>query len=290
MRGLYGRGMNFMPSRQIEAQAPQRAKGRLSLAFRRDPAISRTRIERFYQEGCLKARAPRPIDGNCEAITINISGGIAGGDRLWTEIELGQGAELCVTSQAAERAYRALDGCAAEVSNRVKLGAGARLDYLPQETILFDGFALDRALEIELAEGSRFLGVESLVFGRQAMGERVRLGWLRDRISLRRGADLVLHDVNRLQGEIAGQLARNAVAAGNIAMASVIYAGPDTEALLPRMREAMAAQDCEAGASAFEGIIFGRVVARDAAGLRRCMVAILNTCRDGRVLPRSWQS
>ncbi len=278
-----------MPPRQFELPAAQRATGRLSLAFRRD-ATRRTRIERFYQEGCLKARLPRPVDGVCEAITINISGGIAGGDRLATEIALGPGAELCITTQAAERVYRALDGSAAEVRNQVMLGARARLDYLPQETILFDGFALNRGLDIELAEDSRFLGVESLIFGRQAMGEIVRFGRLRERISLRRGAELVLHDLSRLDGEIAQKLGGKALTAGNIAMASVIYAGPDVQEMLPLIREAMAAHECEAGASPFGGIIFGRILACNAATLRRCVVAVLKSCRDGRALPRSWQS
>jgi len=281
--------MNFMPPRNLELPVAQRAKGRLSLEFRRDAAMSRTRVQKFYQEGCLKARLPRPVDGICEAITMNISGGIAGGDSLDTEIALSSGAECCVTTQAAERVYRALNFLPAQVSTQVILGAGARLDYLPQETILFDGFALRRSLHIALAEDARFLGVESVVFGRQAMGETVRQGSLRDRISLVRDKKLVLHDVNRLEGEIAAQLARKAVASGNIAMASLIYAGPDADSLLPLIRGAMAEQACEAGASAFEGIIFGRILAPSAADLRRCVVAVLNSSRDGRALPRSWQ-
>jgi urease accessory protein len=280
--------MNFMPSRQLDSPVAQRAKGRLSLGFRRDAVTSRTRIERFYQESCLKARLPRPVDGVCEVITMNISGGIAGGDRLSTEIALGENAECCLTSQAAERVYRALDFVPAEVSNRVKLGAGARLDYLPQETILFDGFALKRGLEIELEEDSRFLGVESVVFGRQAMGEVMRFGSLRDRITLRRDGKLVLQDLNRLEGPIGALLGREAMAAGNIAMASVIYAGPDAEVFLPRMRVAMAG--CEAGASAFEGIVFGRILAPSSAELRRCVVAVLKACRGEQESPRSWQS
>ncbi len=278
-----------MPLRPIELPAAQRAKGRLALAFARDSAASCTRIARFYQEGCLKARLPRPVGGMCEVITVNISGGIAGGDCLSTEIELGDDAACCVTTQAAERVYRALD-FSAEVSCQVRLGAGARLDYLPQETILFDGFGLSRALDIEMAEDARFLGLESVVFGRQAMGEAVRRGRLRDRITLRRGTALVLYDVNRLEGEIAARLARKAMADGHIAMASLIYAGPGTKDFLPRIRAAMAVQDCEAGASAFGGIIFGRILAPNAAALRRCVAAVLNQCLDGQALPRSWQS
>jgi urease accessory protein len=177
----------------------------------------------------------------------------------------------------------------ARLTTRITLGAGAELDYLPQETILFNGFALERSLEIELAEDANFLGVESLIFGRQAMGEQIKLGRLNDRILLRRGKILVLQDITRLEGDIAAKLGRKAVAAGNIGMASMIYAGPDIARRLSAIRAALAEQPVEAGASAFEGIILIRMLARSAAELRAGVVAVLKTCRDNRPLPRSWQ-
>jgi urease accessory protein len=287
--------MNFMPVRQynlpIAPPLAQRAKGRLALAFRHDEAASRTRIEKFYQEGCLKARLPHPASAEiAEAITINISGGIASGDSLATDIEIGAGAAVSITSQAAERIYRALDFLPARLQTTITLGAGAMLDYLPQETILFDGFALDRSLVIELAQDADFLGVESIVFGRQAMGETVQFGALNDSISLRRNGTLVLQDMTRLHGDIAVQLSRKAVAAGNIAMASIIYAGPDLDARLQAIRACLGDTQCEAGASAFEGIVFTRILAPSAAALRAGVVAVLKICRDNRALPRSWQS
>lgn len=282
--------MNFMPVRQFELPAAQRAIGRLALSFRHDPVAACTRIETFYQEGCLKARLPRlAVSGAVEAITINISGGIAGGDSLATEISVGAGAAASVTSQAAERIYRALDFSPARLTTTLRVGLGASLEYLPQETILFDGFVLDRSLDIELAEDARFLGVESLVFGRQAMGEQIRLGRLDDRISLRRAGTLLLHDVTRLDGDIAAKLSRKAVAAGNIGMASIIYAGQDTAKRLPDIRAALAGLPCEAGASAFQDMILIRILALTAAALRTGVVAVLKTCRDNRPLPRSWQ-
>lgn len=282
--------MNFMPVRQFDVPAAQRAKGRLALAFRHDPVAACTRIKTFYQQGCLKARLPRlAAPGMVEAITINISGGIAGGDSLATEIDVGANAAVSVTSQAAERIYRALDFLPARLTTSITLGAGAELDYLPQETILFDGFALERSLEIELADDANFLGVESLIFGRQAMGEQINLGRLNDRILLRRAGTLQLHDVTRLEGDIAAQLGRKAVAAGNIGMASIIYAGPDIARRLSAIRAALAGQHIEAGASAFEGIILIRILAPTAAALRTGLVAVLKTCRDDRPLPRSWQ-
>ena len=85
------------------------------------------------------------------------------------------GARASIAAQAAERFYRALPGDApSRLRTRIAVEAGAAAEWLPQETILFDRCALDRRLELELAEDAWFLGVESLVFGRAAMGERGR--------------------------------------------------------------------------------------------------------------------
>jgi urease accessory protein len=274
--------MNFMPIRAIEA-APQRASGGLSLAFAHDGI--QTRVEKFYQEGCLKARLPRPQDEKIlEAVTMNIGGGIAGGDSLATEISLRPNAAAAISSQAAERVYRALDA-PSRIVTRIDAGPGAALAYLPQETILFNGFALVRSLEIDLAEDARFLGVESVIFGRQAMGETIQTGHLNDRITLRRASRLILQDMTRLDGDIATQLARKAVGSGAVAVASLIYAAPAAAQKLPAIRAALAGH--HAGASLFENIIFARLLAPSAISLRKCLIAALHAC--GAVLPKVWQ-
>jgi urease accessory protein len=274
--------MNFMPVRAAE-QSPQRAAGRLGLAFAQGGA--RTRVEKLYQQGCLKTRLPRPQNPDIlEAVTMNIGGGIAGGDSLTTDINLRPGARVSISSQAAERVYRALAE-PARITTRINLAGGAHLNHLPQETILFDSFALHRTLEINMAEDATYLGVESLIFGRQAMGETIQTGCLDDQITLRRGETLILQDMTRLHGNIAAQLARKAVGNGAMAAASLIYAAPDVTERLPALRTALTGN--HAGASAFEGIIFARILAPSAISLRKCVVAALHAC--GAVLPKVWQ-
>jgi urease accessory protein len=279
--------MNFMPAAQITSRA-QRAVGRLDLSFQ--ATNGQTRIAKFYQEGCLKARLPRPVDAAiCEAVTLNISGGVAGGDELQTVITLTAGAQASVASQAAERIYRALDA-PSRIGTAIALGAGARLDYLPQETILFDGFSLRRSLTIDLAGDAAFLGVESILFGRQAMREILRAGELHDRIVLRRGKQILLQDMTRLQGDIAGRLARTAIGNGAAAMASIILAAPDAPARLAGLRHVLAESGLTAGATVFNGIVFARILAQDGCGLRNCVIAAVTNLRDGRPMPRVWQS
>jgi len=279
--------MNFLAAVEPISRA-QRAVGGLDLSFRARGGV--TRIERFYQEGCLKARLPRAAEpGVCEAVTLNISGGVAGGDALTTTVSLGPGARAVVASQAAERIYRALDA-PSWMTTSIAVGPGARLDYLPQETILFDGFSLRRGLDIALAEDAEFLGVETILFGRRALGEILRGGDLRDRVTLRRGGKILLQDMNRLTGDIAAKLARTALGNGAGAMAAIICAGPDAAARLAGLRDVLSGAGITAGATCFEGVVFARLLAPDGARLRHCVIAALMFLRDGRPMPRVWQS
>jgi len=262
----------------------QRARGLLSLAFRR--RNDTTVLADLRQEGCLKARFPRPHDG-MQAITLNTSGGVAGGDVLRTAVHLHDGTTATVTSLAAERFYRALPSDdPAAVRTDIVLDSAAALDWLPQEAILFDASALDRRLNVDMAADASFLGVESLVFGRAAMGERVCTARIRDTIRVRRDGELILHDAIRLPYDVDDALARPAIAAGARAVATLLLVAPDAAARLDGLRAELAAY--EAGASAWNGFLLARVLAPDAAVLRRAVVAGLDCLRGGRILPRVW--
>jgi len=265
----------------------QRARGALRLSFKqRDGA---TVLDGLRQEGCLKVRFPRTERGAWPgAVTLNTAGGVAGGDALDSGIAAGPGTQATVASQAAERFYRALPGSApAAITTRLHVAPGAALEWLPQEAILFDRCALRRRLLVGLADDAWFLGVESLVFGRTAMGETVRDASLRDLIEVRRGGRLLLHDAVRLDGPVQAVLDRRASGGGARVMATIVHAAGDCEARLEPLRAALAGWD--AGASAWDGMLVARIVAADGACLRRAVVAGLNVLRDGRPLPRVWE-
>jgi urease accessory protein len=264
----------------------QRAVGELKIDLRRRGDT--TSLANLRQQGCLKARFPRPQNhGWAEIVTLNSSGGIAGGDRLETAVSLQPHTKATFASQAAERIYRALpDAAPARIGTTITLAAGAAGEYLPQETILFDNCALNRTLDISLASDSWFLSVESLVFGRTAMGEQVRNTRLRDRIRLRRDGRLILNDSIFLHGDAARHLARPAIAAGARACATLLHAAPDAAASLDALRAALAGAD--AGASAWDGILVARILAADGATLRKTVLAGLHALRACRKLPRVW--
>jgi|SRR6185437_14012054 len=124
------------------------------------------------------------------------------------------------------------------------------------------------------------------VFGRAAMGEVVREGALRDLIRIRRGGTLLLHDAVRLEGPIAERLARPAIANGATVVATLIRVGPDAEAALDPVRDALAG--VEAAASAWNGMLIVRVLGHDAAAVRRSVTAALGVLCGSRPLPRVW--
>ena len=261
----------------------QRANGDLVVALRlRD---GRTVLDDLRQEGCLKARFPRPVDWT-EIVTLNSSGGIAGGDRMCSTITVQEGAQATFAAQAAERFYRALpDDAPAHVRTHITVAPGASAEWLPQESILFDRCAFNRVLDVDIAPDGWFLGVESLVFGRAAMGERVLQARVRDTIRLRRAGRLLLHDAIRLEGDVAATLARPAVAGGGHAVATLVLVAQDAEARLEALRSVLPEG---AGASAWNGMLVARFVASNGAFLRAGIVAGLNCLRDGRRLPRVW--
>lgn len=241
------------------------------------------------QSGSLKALFPRVaaagLKAGLQAVLVNTAGGITGGDRFALSARAEAGTELTLTTQAAERAYRAAPDEVGEVRNRLFAGAGARLDWLPQETILYRGSALRRSLCVEMEGDARLLLVEPLVFGRAAMGETLGQARFRDRIEVRRNGEILFLDAIELAGDVAAHLARPAIAGGAGALASLLYIAPDAEARLAALRALL---PDSAGASLIGGDrLFLRLLAADSHLLRRVLVPVLNRL-TANSLPRPW--
>jgi urease accessory protein len=266
----------------------QRARGRAEVEMSwRD---GRVRLERLFQEGCAKARLPRPAGDVPEVVLINTAGGVTGGDRIAWRLAAGAGAALLATSQAAERVYRSAGG-AARVEARLSLGAGARLDWLPQETIVFDAGRLERSLEVDMAADARLLALEALVLGRAARGERVISGAIEDRWRIRRAGRLAHAEALRLAGEIDGAAAGAATLAGGRALATIVEVGPGAGARVGAARRALAgiAGVTAAASAKADDLLVVRMLAAEAAPLRAGLIRFLIGFRDA-PLPRVWTS
>jgi urease accessory protein len=274
----------LVPAPQADAVfAANRAYGRLALSVAAHAGV--TRRQRVHEAGPLRVRCPGPPAPELEAVLVNTAGGMAGGDRFDLEIAVGEGAQLMLTTAAAEKVYRTL-GPDTTVDVRITVADGAALAWLPQETILFDQARLARRIEVDLTRDARLLLAEAIVFGRSGMGETVEDGRLLDRWRIRRGGRLIHAEAVRLDGAIAQTLARTAVSKGGIAVATVLLAPGDDEAV-ESVRAAGEAFQGEVGASAWNGLAAIRLCAIDGAVLRHDLALVLAALR-GRALPRLW--
>jgi urease accessory protein len=246
----------------------------------------RTRVARVYETGGLRLRHPHNAQG-CEAVILNTGGGFTGGDAAMIEIETSTGADATLTTQAAEKIYRTA-GPAAEIDVSLRLAPDSRLDWLPQEAILFDRARLRRRLEVAMAADASLLLVESLVFGRLARGEAAIDGFMRDSWRIRRGGKLIFAEELRLDGAIGALLDRGGIGKGARATATLLHVAPDAAGKLEIVRAALAAfGGIDQGASTWNDLLVVRLASASPAELRAAIVATLVPLR-GRDLPRVW--
>jgi len=264
-----------------------RSQGRLDVGFAGREGV--TAMVGSYQSGCLRIRLPhaRGEDRPC-AVVLNTAGGLAEGDSIEQHFAWGPDTIATVTTQAAEKIYRALAG-GSRIATRIEVAQGANAEWLPQETILFDRAKLHREARIILADDVTFLGVEAVVLGRAAMGERMRRGLLSDRMRIYRNGRLVYADALVLDGEIDALMRRAAIGGGAGAMAVLVHASASAATLLDPVRAALADAGGLAAASSWNGLLAVRLLAPDGATLRRDMIAALGALRQGRPLPRVWR-
>ncbi|MEO0918946.1 MAG: urease accessory protein UreD [Pseudomonadota bacterium] len=260
-----------------------RARGEVCATF--DVVGGTTRLVTLRQAGSSRALFPRTPSRTLQMVLTNTSGGVTGGDRFRTDIRVAAGAAVTVTTQAAERAYRAQPGQTGRVDTRLFVGRRSRLSWLPQETLLFDGCDFGRRLSVDLACDSTALVVEPLVFGRAAMGEILAGGGLDDRIELRCDGKPLYLDRVRLSGNLERALQRPAVADGSGASALVLYFAGDAEVRLPQMRALVSPLG---GASQLtERLLVARLIAPDSFELRQCLVPLIELLHDD-TIPRPW--
>jgi len=275
---------SFLPQTPLGPDELQRARGegRLTTGVR----DGKTHLAALYQDGCAKIRLPHTHDGTLQAVIINTAGGLTGGDEIRWRAEAAPGARLVLTTQACERIYRSL-GPDARVQTQLVAGPGAHIDWMPQETILFEGGRLTRSLDVDLAEEATFCGVEAVLLGREAMGESARHAFFRDNWRVRRNGRLIHAEATALTGNPALERDGISLLDGANAFATVLYVGPDPERRLAAVR-ARLRQGARAAASAVGDRLIVRAIADSGLALRRIIVPIIAELSGAGTLPRLW--
>ena len=267
-----------------------RARGEVRL--RADARDGTARLAGLRQAGSLRTLFPRHDGTALQVVLTNTSGGVTGGDRFRTEIAVSDAATVTLTTQAAERAYRAQPGETGRIDTALTARDTARINWLPQETILFDGCALERRLSLQLDRDASALVVEPVVFGRTAMGESVTRGAFGDRVEIRRDGAVQFLDRTRLTGAIADTLQRphaEVVVAVDHQPLDVGIVGhalaQQPEAMLDPLRALLPP---EGGASLVRpDLLVARLLAPDAFDLRRSLIPVIDALHED-TLPRPW--
>ena len=259
----------------------QRARGEARIETQlRDGA---THVATLYQDGCAKVRLPHTHSSALEAVFMNTAGGLTGGDHVRWSARAAAGARLVVTTPACERVYRTLGGPAC-VENRLTVEAGAHLDWLPQETILYEDGDLARSLEVDLAAEASFTAVEAVLLGRLAMGETAPRARLSDQWRVRSEGRLIHAEATRLSG---GSSERDGLSllAGAGAFSTILHVAPGLERKLEALRPLL---PDTGGASLVGERLVVRLIAPSGLALRRALIPIIAVLSSAGSIPRLW--
>ena len=256
----------------------------------------RTRLRDLYQSDPCRVLFPRPAAGApFEGVVVTTSGGIVGGDRISLHIETGDNSVATFTTQAAEKIYRSA-GPDSHMTIELTIGTDSLLEWMPQETILFDGARLRRTTNIDVAPGSRLLCGEIIVFGRRARGEKFTQGFLHDSWRITEGGHLIWADALHLANDIDAMMNRASTFDGAASLGTLVYRADDAECHLDKVREIF--QDspddrCMAAATCLGSLLIMRLLGTDAAATRRAVTDFWSAFRVAVLdfpagLPKVW--
>ncbi|MGL4490141.1 MAG: urease accessory protein UreD, partial [Rhizobiaceae bacterium] len=172
-----------------------------------------------------------------------------------------------------------------EVQTHLSMEQGSRLNWLPQETILFDRSALARTLNVELAADAQLLLCEPVLLGREAMDETVRHALFKDQWRIHRDGRVIHADQMAFGPDFAAQTNKASILNGARAFASVLLAAPDVEMHIASAREIIGTSG---GLSYWNGKLLARLVAQDGYALRQRLMPLLSLLNKRAALPKCW--
>lgn len=252
-------------------------QGSLDIRFSSDATLAGTRLVHLDQRAPLRALFPHcPNMGLPVTAITTTCGGLTGGDRLSLAVRIGAEAGAMAVGQAAEKFYRST-GADTRIDIELDLGRNAWLEWLPQETILFDGARLRRRTHLNLGPGSGALAGEILAFGRQARGEELTHGLVHDGWHLTRDGKPAWSDIfHAAEDDLVTALDHPAALAGARASAMLIHVGRDLAALLARVREKLRGLNTglRAAATIVNDVLLVRWLGADAAEIRPSFAAL----------------
>ncbi|WP_229736448.1 urease accessory protein UreD [Novosphingobium endophyticum] len=288
--------LGTLPLREVTEQAHEAAeKSLLPPRHQRVDGAARVAfgpagLSDLYQKAPCRLLFPDIETGDFpQAVSITTSGGLTGGDRVVLDISIEPGACATVSTQAAEKLYRVLpDDPAIHIETRINIAEGGRCEWLAQEAILFDRSQVRRHLHAHLAADARLLAVETIVFGRAAMGEVYAEGLIHDEWRIWRSDELIWADALHIDGKFAEIAAQPFCLGPARALATMVYAGADAADHLPLAREM--SDGC---ATCFGELLLVRLIDADSRLLRSRVMRAASALRAATLglpdrLPAVW--
>ena len=260
----------------------QRATGQLSFH------VSQKRVSRMYQSGSAKLMLPNTHSVMMEAVIVNTSGGMTDGDTLNIDVKT-EDCALVMTTQTAERVYRSGGTTPAKVNINLSISDTADLHWLPQETIVFNDSKFDRTLTINLSSCSNCLIAETIVLGREAMGENICDCKLTDNWRVFRDGKLFHAESLRLSDEVSKIIAAPAGGNGARLLSTILYVGDNLEQVADRVARLIKQISSNCAWSCWDDRLVIRLVSVHSASARKDIERLLLAIRQ-QPLPRVWQT
>lgn len=285
-----------------EISSPNRATGaplragwqaRLSLGYRRREGC--TILAHRSHQGPLRIQRPFYPEGEavCHSIVLHPPAGIAGGDELTLEVDVGVAAHALLTTPGAGKWYRSA-GATGSFTQRIAVGAGGICEYLPQESIVFDAARGRSVLEADLAGDAVLIASEILCFGRTASGERFARGDFALTTRIRRDGRSLWLERGRLRGDDP-LLAALPGLGGATVCGTLLAVAPGTDAGLRDACREIPVAVGEGGVTLLPGVLIARYLGPGAEPARNwfaALWAVLRPALAGRPaqLPRIWNT
>ena len=249
----------------------------LDLQFER--AKDRSIVSRCRHNGPLRVQKPfYPEDGVCHVYLLHPPGGVVGGDELSVSVSAGKGSAALITTPGATRVYRSA-GPLSTIKYQLNVEAGASLEWLPQDSILYGGSRLSQEMEVRVASGSRFCGWDITSMGRPASGDHYSSGEFDQGFRLYVDSLPVLMERQRWR---AGQEVLEASwgLSGHTVLGT-FYGFPADDDILSHLRPRL--EDISAGEIAVtlvDDVLVVRALADDAVALRQVFTDIWLSVRE----------
>ena len=260
----------------------QRARGHLS--FR----VCQKRVLRMFQSGSAKLMLPKTYSDMMEAVILNTSGGMTDGDILNIDVEA-EGCALVMTTQTAERVYRSVGTKPAKTQINLSVSGKADLHWLPQETIVFNDSKFERTLKINLSSCSNCLVAETIVLGRQAMGENVYDCHLVDNWRVFRDGNLFHAESLRLSDEVSKIITASAGGNGARLLSTILYIGDNLEQIVDSVSDVIKQSPSNCAVSCWNDRLIIRLMSSHSPSARKDIEKLLRAIRK-QPMPRVWQT